>query len=926
MTSMWSSLHDVWRRSLRAGGTLQGTFTMFSFSTRRTALAALVAASFTASAWGQSVGTPMTAGTNPIGVALNPITNKLYVANAGTQAINGTDSTISVLNASNGTVLANLPGSAYTQWVAVNIETGNAFASGLLGGHTKVIGPNNTEVADLATSNAGWTAVDTWSGMVYVIRYGDSDEFNWLQDGPAPTYEIASATRSLKPTSLAYNPVTQTLYMVHELTGDVVAMDTSSRDSNGKPPAYPTLKCPSTTPGQYAAQPTAVPLPVQPGYVDPWNNNTNPPSSYKMHPCIDVPDTPKWVTVNPKTNIAYAISDGSTNQISVIDGNNFNHFTSLSVAGHSGGKVIAVNPVTGKVYALFSDAIVEINVPGGNLQAVLPVAGSPVAIGINTFTNRIYVPTDSGSLYVINGADGSLVTTLTIPANAQGITVNPLTNTVYITDKGGQVTPVFGGAGETAGSTGVTTAITALPGNSSSASGTITLNASSTFGPAPLNTVRKAFYRIDGGAWVEGAVNGSGGFTAAYSGLAAGSHTIEAFATIGLEAANLNTDLASAPVLGNVASYTFSVANTAVPSVSLSRTSIDFGGQSMNTTSPAETVTVTNSGSGTLSISGVAITGSGSGQFAQANDCTSVAPSATCTISVTFTPAIIAGAALNSATPVSATLTISSNAASSPDAVSLAGNAEKSLVSHFYRSILRRAPDDGGKAFWQDQLQQTVNLGMNVNEAWFGMAMSFYAGAEYAAFNRDDAGFVTDLYKTFFNREPDSDGLAFWKDQIAQGLPRSAVLDSFMFSQEFRNFTQAIFGNTAVRAEIDVVGDFYRGMLGRMPDPSGFNYWVGQFRQAQCQGAAAVQAQAEQISATFVSGPEYSAKNRANVPFIEDMYNAFLRRGGDAGGIKGYNDLLVQGKITRDQTRQSFRQSAEFSAHVQAIVNQGCMQ
>src|SRR6478752_8522759 len=98
--------------------------TMISISTRRTALAALVAACFTASAWGQSVGTPMAAGTNPLGVTVNPITNKLYVANAGTQASGGTDSTISILNATTGTVLATVPGSAYTQWIAVNSETG----------------------------------------------------------------------------------------------------------------------------------------------------------------------------------------------------------------------------------------------------------------------------------------------------------------------------------------------------------------------------------------------------------------------------------------------------------------------------------------------------------------------------------------------------------------------------------------------------------------------------------------------------------------------------------------------------------------------------------------------------------------------------------------------------------------------------------
>jgi len=368
------------------------------------------------------------------------------------------------------------------------------------------------------------------------------------------------------------------------------------------------------------------------------------------------------------------------------------------------------------------------------------------------------------------------------------------------------------------------------------------------------------------------------------------------------------------------------VTNTAVPSVSLSRTSIDFGGQSMNTTSPGEAVTVTNSGSSSLSISAVGITGSGAGQFAQSNDCTNVAPSASCTITVTFTPAVIAGAALNSSTPVTATLSISSNAASSPDNVSLLGNAEKSLVSHFYRSILRRAADDSGKAFWQGEAKRVADLGANVNEAWFALAATFFASGEYSAFNRTDDGFVTDLYVTFFNRQPDADGKGYWMQNIASGMPREVVLAAFLFSPEFRNFTQGIFGNTAARAEVDMAGDFYRGLLARLPDSGGFTYWVGQFRSAQCQGAAQVTAQAESISSAFATSGEYAARGRTTAQYVGDLYNAFLRRGGDLDGVKFWINQIDSGARTREQVRQQFVASPEFSGRVQAVINQGCSQ
>src|SRR5205085_983155 len=99
------------------------------------------------------------------------------------------------------------------------------------------------------------------------------------------------------------------------------------------------------------------------------------------------------------------------------------------------------------------------------------------------------------------------------------------------------------------------------------------------------------------------------------------------------------------------------------------------------------------------------------------------------------------------------------------------------------------------------------------------------------------------------NRSPDGGGLAFWIANLQQGMPREVLLASFMFSTEFGTFTQAIFGNTAARAEVDMVLDFYRGLLARLPDQGGFTSWVTQFRAAQCAGAASVYAKVEDISA-----------------------------------------------------------------------------
>ena len=106
--------------------------------------------------------------------------------------------------------------------------------------------------------------------------------------------------------------------------------------------------------------------------------------------------------------------------------------------------------------------------------------------------------------------------------------------------------------------------------------------------------------------------------------------------------------------------------NTSAPVVSLSPTSLSFGNQQANTTSAARTVTLTNSGNAALTIKGIGLSGPNSGVFHQQHTCSSsLAPGASCTISVTFTPTAEGNC--------SASLSIADNASGSPQSVTLSG-------------------------------------------------------------------------------------------------------------------------------------------------------------------------------------------------------------------------------------------------------------
>jgi len=105
-----------------------------------------------------------------------------------------------------------------------------------------------------------------------------------------------------------------------------------------------------------------------------------------------------------------------------------------------------------------------------------------------------------------------------------------------------------------------------------------------------------------------------------------------------------------------------------VPSANLglSSVSVNFGTQLVGATSPAQTITVTNTGNLDLPAPTIQLSGANSADFSENNTCSSaLAPQASCTIFVTFTPTLFAAE--------NAQLTLTDAAPNSPQKISLTG-------------------------------------------------------------------------------------------------------------------------------------------------------------------------------------------------------------------------------------------------------------
>ncbi len=206
----------------------------------------------------------------------------------------------------------------------------------------------------------------------------------------------------------------------------------------------------------------------------------------------------------------------------------------------------------------------------------------------------------------------------------------------------------------------------------------------------------------------------SGSYTSVATTLSSGSATI----TIPAGSLALGNDTLTVSYSGDStyapAAGTASV-TVVVSAVTVSPASLSFASQNTGSTSGAQTVTLTNSGTAALSMTSVAA----STNFAETNTCgSSVAAGASCTISVTFAPT--AGGSLTG------TITITDSAPSSPQSVALTGTGATLTVTPPATGMMISSP--GGSATANIQVTSvggfsgTANLTCSVSYQGAGAA------------------------------------------------------------------------------------------------------------------------------------------------------------------------------------------------------------
>lgn len=230
----------------------------------------------------------------------------------------------------------------------------------------------------------------------------------------------------------------------------------------------------------------------------------------------------------------------------------------------------------------------------------------------------------------------------------------------------------------------------------------------------------------------------------------------------------------------------------------------------------------------------------------------------------------------------------------------------KAFVSRMYTIVLNRDAEEEGLNYWSQELA-------NQKQDGAALANGFINSDEFKNRGLDDSAYLEVLYKTFFDRDADSDGKNYWLSEMRNGMSKNAVLAGFVNSQEFgaicENYgiargTMESDGSSIYNAGVhDFVLRNYTKALGRNGEVEGVEYWSYLINTKQ--------KSALDCAMDFFHSQEFTMKNLNDSDYMEVLYETYFGRASDEDGKNYWLYMLSIGN-SRDWVLSEFAHSPEF--------------
>ena len=234
------------------------------------------------------------------------------------------------------------------------------------------------------------------------------------------------------------------------------------------------------------------------------------------------------------------------------------------------------------------------------------------------------------------------------------------------------------------------------------------------------------------------------------------------------------------------------------------------------------------------------------------------------------------------------------------------------FVSRLYRTCLNRNPDETGLKDWITRL-------LNGNMQGGMVAWSFLNSKEFIARGINNSDFVDVLYQVFLNRSADATGKKDWVDALNSGMSRMWATGGFAGSQEFQKLC-ASYGIQAGGVTSTEARDRNRGMTALVN-----RFYTEALKRTP--GASDLNywtqrlldksASGLDLTLGFFMSNEYQNKKTSNAQFVTDLYACLLGRTPDTAGLNSWVSALNSGT-----SRQALCTQIVESAEFQKLCNQ----
>ncbi|SFB04229.1 Hemolysin-type calcium-binding repeat-containing protein [Poseidonocella pacifica] len=167
---------------------------------------------------------------------------------------------------------------------------------------------------------------------------------------------------------------------------------------------------------------------------------------------------------------------------------------------------------------------------------------------------------------------------------------------------------------------------------------------------------------------------------------------------------------------------------------------------------------------------------------------------------------------------------------------------------------------------------------------------------------------VCRIYWATLGRDPDPVGLHSWIDKLQDGVTGLDVVSGFVNSREFRS----VYGDSTDEAFITLL---YSNVLGRAPDPGGFETWTERLAGGMAREEAVLRfsesLEFKNSTADDVVAFSWSGLRAAAANDVFRLYQATLGRAPDEAGFLTWTERFADGMTSADAIDR-FVSSAEF--------------